>query len=218
MTFSEAFPIWDRLKPEEQQALESAAQKRYVKKDTVLHSGKEDCVGLFAICSGQLRAYIVSPEGKEITLYRLFERDMCLFSAACIMNSIQFDIMIGAEKDAALWMIPVEVYKRSMQTSAVLANYTNELMAARFSEVMWRLDQILFQRFDRRLASFLLEESAIDGSDTLETTHEKIANHLGSAREVVTRMLKYFQGEQMVELSRGTIRLTDRTKLALLAQ
>ncbi len=115
-------------------------------------------------------------------------------------------------------MIPVEVYKRLMQTSAVLANYTNELMAARFSEVMWRLDQILFQRFDRRLASFLLEESAIDGSDTLETTHEKIANHLGSAREVVTRMLKYFQGEQMVELSRGTIRLTDRTKLALLAQ
>ena len=85
--------------------------------------------------SGQLRAYILSDEGREITIYRLFDRDMCLFSAPCMMRSIQFEVTVAAEKDTEFWVIPTEVYQRLMEESAPVANYTNELMASRFSDV-----------------------------------------------------------------------------------
>jgi CRP/FNR family transcriptional regulator len=175
-----------------------------------------DCTGLLLIKSGLLRAYILSDEGREITIYRLFERDMCLFSASCIMRSIQFEITIEAEKDTELWVIPAEIYKSIMEESAPVANYTNELMATRFSDVMWLIEQILWKSLDKRVAAFLLEESAIEDSNELKITHEIIANHLGSHREVITRMLRYFQSEGMVRLSRGTIVLLDRKKLEAL--
>lgn len=211
-------PIWKQLTKEDQRALEEAAVFRTVPKGTIVHNGSADCIGVLVIKSGQLRSYIVSDEGKEVTLYRLLERDICLFSAACMMSSIRFEVTIETEKDSEIWLIQQEAYHEVMAHSAPLANYTCQLLASRFSEVMWLMDQILFKRFDARLATFLLEESAIEGSDTLEITHEKIANHMGTAREVVTRMLKYFHEEGMVTLSRGGVTLHDRAKLSDMAQ
>ena len=211
-------PIWKQLTKEDQRALEEAAVFRSVPKGTILHNGSADCIGVLVIKSGQLRSYIVSDEGKEVTLYRLLERDICLFSAACMMSSIRFEVTIETEKDSEIWLIQQEAYHEVMARSAPLANYTCQLLASRFSEVMWLMDQILFKRFDARLATFLLEESAIEGSDTLEITHEKIANHMGTAREVVTRMLKYFHEEGMVSLSRGGVTLMNRAKLSDMAQ
>ena len=170
----------------------------------------------FTDTKGQLRAYILSDEGKEVTVYRLFDRDMCLFSASCIMRSIQFDITIEAVKDTRFWVIPPEVYKRLMEQSAALANYTNEVMAMRFTEVMWLIEQVMWKSFDKRLAAFLLEEVSLENTCILKMTHERIGNHLGTAREVVTRMLRYFQGEGMVKLSRGSVELTDRKRLEAL--
>ncbi len=213
MGIADYFPIWNRLSASEREVLESTATKRIAPKGTLLHNGSADCVGLFVIRSGQLRAYILSEEGKEITIYRLFERDICLFSASCMMANIQFDVTIEAEKDSELWVIPVNVYQKLMAESVAVANYTNQLMASHFSEVMWMIEQVMWKSFDKRLAAFLLEESSIDETDTLKITHEKIANHLGTAREVVTRMLKYFQSEEMVSLSRGGIQITDHEKL-----
>lgn len=217
MQLADYFPIWDKLSEDDRQTLAAAAQKRNAPKGTPLHSGSADCIGLFLVESGQLRAYILSEEGREVTIYRLFERDVCLFSASCMLSSIQFEIMIEAEKDSTLWVIPAEVYRRVMERSAALANYTNEIMATRFSEVMWLIEQIMWKSMDKRLAEFLLSESALEEEDKLALTHERIANHMGTAREVVTRMLRYFQSEGMVELTRGGIRLTDRKKLARIA-
>jgi CRP/FNR family transcriptional regulator len=211
-------PIWKQLTKEDQRALEEAAVFRNVPKGTIVHNGSADCIGVLVIKSGQLRSYIVSDEGKEVTLYRLLERDICLFSAACMMSSIRFEVTIETEKDSEVWMIQQETYHEVMERSAPLANYTCQLLASRFSEVMWLMDQILFKRFDARLATFLIEESAIEGSDTLEITHERIANHMGTAREVVTRMLKYFHEEGMVSLTRGGVTLHDRAKLSAMAQ
>ena len=137
---------------------------RTFSKNAVLHNGSADCTGLFLVLSGQLRAFTISEDGREITLYRLFERDICLFSASCIMNSIQFDITVMAEKDTEVLVIPSETYKAIMETSAPLANYTNEVMASRFSDVMWLIDQALWKSFDQRLAEFLLNEIAIEGT------------------------------------------------------
>lgn len=207
------FPIWEQFSPAQQEKLSGSAVSRRVSKGTVLHNGSMDCTGLLLVKSGQLRAYILSEEGREITLYRLFDRDICLFSASCMMRSIQFEVTIEAEKDTALWLIPTEVYQSVMQESAPAANFTNEIMASRFSEVMWLMEQILWKSFDKRLAEFLLAESALEGGGRLQITHEQIARHLGTAREVVTRMLRYFQSEGLVKLSRGTVEITDADKL-----
>ncbi len=218
MLLQDYIPVWSKLTPEHRQRLSVAASARHVQKGTVIHNGSLDCTGLFLVVSGQLRAYILSPEGREITVYRLFERDLCLFSASCMMRSIQFEITIEAEKDTDLLVIPVDVYKGIMDTSAPLANYTNEIMATRFSDVMWLMEQVLWKSFDKRLGAFLLEEAAIEDSFVLKITHEAIGNHLGNPREVVTRMLKYFQSEGMVQLSRGAITLTDPKKLRALVE
>ncbi len=212
MDLSAYFPIWHKLTTIEQQALAANATARHYHKGDLIHTG-DDCMGLILLTSGQIRAYTVSEDGREITLYRLFERDICLFSASCMMHSIQFDITISAEKDTAVLLIPSEIYRGIMEKSAPLATYTNEIMASRFSEVMWLIDQIMWKSFDKRLAAFLLTESNIDGTNILKITHEEIGHHLGNPREVVTRMLQYFQSEGMIKLSRGTIEITDEAKL-----
>lgn len=216
MDFEHCFPIWDKLSPVQKNRLLGSLITRQVKKGTILHNGSSDCSGLFLIQSGQLRAYILSNEGREITVYRLFDRDMCLLSASCMIHSIQFDIIIEAEKDTSLWLIPTETYKSLMEESASAANYTNELMASRFTDVMWLMEQIMWKSLDKRVASFLLEESSIEKTSTLKITHETIANHLGTHREVITRMLRYFQNEGMVKLSRGTVVILDEKKLEAL--
>ena len=217
MDFQDYFPIWNRLTAAQQNRLLNGLTSRKVKKGTILHNGSADCTGLLLIKTGQLRAYILSDEGREITIYRLFDRDMCLFSASCILNSIQFEITITAEKDTEFWLIPSELYKNLLTESAPLANYTNELMAARFSDVMWLIEQVLWKSLDKRLAAFLLEEAAIEDSNELKITHEIIANHLGSHREVITRMLRYFQSDGIVKLSRGKITLLNPERLEALA-
>lgn len=213
MDIEEFFPIWKKLTPEQQKMLIDGARERTLKKGTVIHRDSGDCAGLLLVESGQLRACMLSQEGREITVYRLFEGDICLFSASCMIQSIQFDITIEAEKDCRLWVILPDVYRKLMDESAVIANYTNEIMASRMTEVMWLIEQIMWKSQDKRLAAFLLEESLLEGSTVLKLTHETIANHLGTAREVVTRMLRYFQNEGLVKLSRGTVEIVDRKKL-----
>ena len=213
-----SLPVWDKLNKTQQNRLEGAAFTRSFRQGQILHNGSADCTGLILVLSGQLRAFTISADGRELTLYRLFEHDICLFSASCIVNSIQFEITVTAEKETRVLIIPSEIYKEIMEESAPLANYTNEVMASRFSDVMWLVDQVMWKSFDKRLAGFLLNEASIEGSPTLNITHETIGNHLGSPREVVTRMLKYFVQEGLVSLSRGTIKITDEKKLAKIAE
>ena len=222
MEMKDFFPVWERLSPAQQERLQGCATKRTVQRGSVIHSGGLDCAGLFLVEQGQLRAYILSDEGREITLYRLLDRDVCLFSASCILRSIQFEVMLQAERDTTVWVLPSEAYKGVMEESAALANFTNEIMANRFSDVMWLLEQILWKRFDQRLAGFLLEESALEesaleGSAQLNITHEAIGRHMGNPREVVTRMLRYFQGEGLIRLSRGAVEIIDAERLERLS-
>ena len=218
MSISQYFPVYDKLTKQEQELLDQSAVLQKVPQGTLIHGDGSSCIGLLLLRSGQFRAYMMSSEGKEITLYRLFDQDICLFTASCIMTSIQFDIMIAAEKDTEFWAIPPYVFKKLSENNVHVANYTNQLMSSRFTDVMWLIEQVMWKSFDKRLAAFLLEECKVEETETLQITHEKIASHLGSAREVVTRMLKHFQSEGMVTLTRGTIAITDRDKLEDLAE
>ena len=213
MSFPEHFPIWNKLTVDQQNRLSDLAQLRQVKSGTVLHDGSASCLGLILVRSGQLRAYMLSGEGREVTICRFFDMDICLFSASCVMPNMQFDIFIEAEKDSEVWVVPACLYQNLMDESLAVANYSRNLITNHFSELMWLMEQIMWKSFDKRLAAFLLEESAVEGTDSLKITHEKIANHMGTAREVVTRMLRYFQSEGMVRLTRGTVDIADEKKL-----
>lgn len=205
--------FWKNITEEQRNILSQSIVKKHLAIGESMNSDSIQCSGLFLIRKGQVRAFIISEGGKEITLYRLFERDVCIFSASCIMKNIAFDIYVEVEKDTQAYLLPTVVFNKLSAESLPIQVFTNQLMASRFTEVMWIMEQALFMSFDKRLANFIMEMSVIESSDTLRITHEKIANHLGTAREVVTRMLKYFQNEGIVILGRGTIEIVDKEKL-----
>ena len=211
-------PGWGQLTPAQQTRLSEAARPRAFSAGELIHNGDADCVGLLLVKSGRLRVFILSEGGREIRLYRLLPGGTCLFSASWMVPQIAFAVTVTAEAPSEVLVLPPDVYKAVMAESAPLANFTNELIAARFSDVMWLIEQILWKSFDRRLAAFLLAEAKLEHSATLHLTHEAIANHMGTAREVVTRMLRYFQGEGWVKLARGTLQLTDEPSLRALAE
>jgi CRP/FNR family transcriptional regulator len=217
MLFSEYLPFWDKLTPQQQEHLAGLVEHRSVSKGTHIHDSSAECLGLVIVKSGQLRAYILSEDGREITISRLFDYDISLLSASCVMPDMQFNIMIEAEKDSEFWSIPACYFKNLMDESLAVSGFATGLMSGHFSQLMWLMEQIMWKSMDKRLAAFLLEESQLEDTTSLKLTHEKIAAHLGTAREVITRMLRYFQSEDMVKLSRGTIDLTDPIKLRKLA-
>ena len=125
MDFAKYFPIWDKLTAEQQERVLATVAERTVKKGTVVHDGSV-CTGLLLVKSGQLRAYILSDEGREVTVYRLFDRDICLFSASCVLNSVQFEIIIEAEKEAEFWVIPPMVFKKLMDDTIAQVQTSGE--------------------------------------------------------------------------------------------
>ena len=217
MEFSQCFPIWNKLTADQQARLRSVTDLQRIPKGTVVHDGSPECKGMVLVKSGQLRAYLLSDEGREVTICRFFEMDICLFSASCVMPNMMFDVFIEAEKDTELWVIPACLYQNLMDESLPLSNYSHALITNHFSEVMWLREQSMWKSFDKRLAGCLVEESRSEETDSRKITHEKIAAHLGTAREVVTRMLRYFQSDGMVKLTRGTVILTDRKALEKLS-
>ena len=218
MEFSQCFPIWNKLTADQQARLRSVTDLQRIKAGTVVHDGSPECKGMVLVKSGQLRAYLLSDEGREVTICRFFEMDICLFSASCVMPNMMFDVFIEAEKDTEIWVIPACLYQNLVDESLPLSNYSHALITNHFSEVMWLMEQIMWKSFDKRLALFLVEESRIEETDSLKITHEKIAAHLGTAREVVTRMLRYFQSDGMVKLTRGTVVLTNKKALEKLSE
>lgn len=213
MEFSEYLPFWNQLSVQQQQLIAEVVEYRKVAKGTHIHDSSSECLGLVMVRSGQLRTYILSEDGREITLSRLFEYDVSLLSASCVMPDLQLNVMIEAEKDSELWSIPACLFKNLADESLAVSNFSRNLISSNFSELMWLMEQIMWKSFDKRLAGFLLEEASIEEDSNLKITHEKIANHLGTAREVVTRMLRYFQSEGMVKLTRGTIEIVDDKKM-----
>ena len=218
MEFKNYLPVWDKLTKDQQERIAQVIEFRSVKKGSHIHDSSAECLGLVLVKSGQLRAYILSEDGREITIGRLFEYDVSLLSASCVMPDLQFNVMIEAEKDSEFWSIPACLFKNLMDESLAISNYSRSLLSSNFSELMWLMEQIMWKSFDKRLASFLLEEIQLEGDCVLKITHEKIAAHMGTAREVVTRMLRYFQNEGMVRLTRGTIEIIAQEKLEALSE
>ncbi len=209
----ENLPFWKNLNDSDKTTLLQGTIKFTHKAGDVVHEDRNVCTGLLLVLSGQLRVFIVSETGKEITLYRLFDRDVCVLSASCLIRNITFDVYVSAEKDTTMLRVATDSFKTVGAINPEVLDFTNELVSSRFSDVMWIVEQIVFMSFDRRLSMRILELSAIAESDTFRITHEALARDLGTAREVVTRMLKRFQEDSLLTLSRGGITITDRDAL-----
>jgi CRP/FNR family transcriptional regulator len=210
--FKDNFPFWDSLSQIEKETFVNSSQYISFPKGTNIHNGNE-CTGIILIRTGCLRLYILSDEGKEITLYRLFPGEMCMLSASCVLNNITFDVFVDAEENAECIIVGGCAYAALAERNTSAKIFALETALARFSDVMWVMQQILFMSMDKRLAIFLLDEVSKTGGDTVHLTHEQIAKYMGSAREVVTRMLKYFSSEGIVELSRGGIKIINKKRL-----
>jgi CRP/FNR family transcriptional regulator len=209
----QTFPFWDSLDKNDQDTFIASSHNVSFKKGTNIHDGNE-CTGIILVKSGSLRLYILSEDGKEITLYRLFAGDMCILSASCVLNSITFDVFIDSEENCDCVIIGGCAFEDVSRRIPEVKIFALEAALSRFSDVMWVMQQILFMSMDKRLAIFLLDECAKTGSDVIKLTHEQIAKYMGSAREVVSRMLKYFASEGLVQVSRADgIQIVDKKRL-----
>lgn len=215
--FASRFLFWDKLS--EEQKKELCMQTFYAEYDKGqnIHGNTGRCTGAIFVKSGLLRVYMLSDEGKEITLYRLYPGDICMLSASCVLQTITFDVFVDAEVKSEVYIINSGAFAKLTEENVYVENFALKMATERFSEVMWAMQQILFMSFDRRLAVFLLDELAKEGGDTIRLTQEQIAKYMGSAREVVSRMLKYFSTEGLVEVSRGGVRVLNKALLKRIA-
>ena len=202
----ESLMIWNKLTKNEQELLVSSSN--LVKFSKSEHINKDVCLGLIIVVKGTIRAFITSENGKEITLYNLLKNDICLFSASCIMKDISFDISLECKENTLVLLIPTEKYKILLNIP-VISNYINSILQVRFSDMMFVFEQFVFHSLDKRLANYLLNLNEIE----IIKTHEEIANDLGTAREVISRMLKYFEKESIIKLSRNKIAIINKDNL-----
>ena len=147
------------------------------------------------------------------TLFRLLERDVCILSASCVFQNITYDINLEAEEESLAIIIDSSIIKDLSQSNTHVLEFLFNLTQNKLSEVMYVLEQAVFFSLDSRISNFLIEESNLINSNTLYLTHESIANHLGSAREVISRILKKFEKDEIIQVSRGNIKILNFEKL-----
>lgn len=207
------YPFWTDLSQEEKRYAEESCYTETYDKGKSLHRSGENCKGLISVLDGQLRAYVLSEEGREVTLFRVNKGEVCVLSASCLMDSIAFDVLIEAAEQAEVLVLPAICLKSVMQSNLRVELYLYKTATEKFSDVMWTMQQILFQKIDQRVAQFLWDEMLVKEKLVLNVTHEEIAKNIGSAREVVTKVLKYLSEAQVVALKRGKIVILDQDKL-----
>lgn len=206
--------FWELLTVQEKALInENTSCKKYEKGQNLFSSGRE-CLGLVVVKSGKLRIYTVSEEGRDVTFSRLDTASVCMLTAGCALNSTSVDVMVDIEENSEVFIISPQCIMGIIERNTRVESFLLRSALNKLTEIIWGLQQILFMSMDKRLATFLLEESISLNAEEIKLTHEQIAKYVGSAREVVSRMLKYFEQEGIVKLQRGSIQIIDRQKLS----
>lgn len=209
----EKTPFWKYLEEKQKEMLIENSKIMEYKAGTGIYSGARECLGTFLILEGIMRTYLLSDEGKEVTMFRLREGNTCVLSASCILSAITFDVEIEAQTDCRALLIPTRVLSRITKENVYLDNYVYKEAAKRFSDVVEAMEQMMFLNLTQRVAAFLLDESAKSKTDTIAMTHEEIAKAIGSAREAVSRTLKQLSKKEMISLNRGEIKIEKKEEL-----
>ena len=211
--FKNAFPFWESLTEAQRAEIVNNTTRNLCEKKTRLHFGGGECAGVQIIGSGRARVFITSPGGGDITLFRLLDGDVSILSAACMLNGMDIELDMEMEADCKIYTIPKKVYRKLYDESGAVKDYTMEMISEKFSDIMWLFNQFVFSNVASRLAGTLLEHRALEGSDVLPVTHEVLARDAGTAREVVSRLLKQFQADGLVRLTRGKVEIIDAGRL-----
>ncbi len=211
-------PFYEHLTNQQKEQMESVSYVAQFKKGQIIHDQGSDCLGMIMLLEGELRTFMISEEGREITLYRLEPEDVDILSAACVVNQITFDTQMVAVKDCSLLVIPAIHMSHWKEENIYIRSYVYELATDRFSDVMWMIQQTLFLRVDQRIAIYLLDEVNKNHSLEVKTTQEEIALEINSAREVVARMIKTMVKEGWVKTKRGSFTILDKKALQKIIQ
>lgn len=211
--FKNAFPFWEKLTAQEKDEIVNSTTKNLCVKKTRLHFGGGECAGVQIIAQGRARVFITSAAGGDITLFRLIKGDVSILSAACMLRGMDVELDMEMETDCTVYTIPKKVYRKLYDECSDVKDYTMEMISEKFSDIMWLFNQFVFSNVASRVAAALLEHRALGESDELMITHEVLARDAGTAREVVTRILKQFQTDGLVKLTRGKVEILDAAKL-----
>ena len=202
-------PFFKYLNDEEKKQLISKSFISKYKKNELIHSKDSSCTGLLVTISGNFRTFISSPNGRQITLFKLYERDICMLSASCAFQNLTYDVNLEAQSDASAIIIDSSLLKKLSETNINVMNYILNLTQDKLSEIMYVLEQAIFFSLDERITDYLLEQSRYENSKTIYITHENIANELGSSREVISRILKKFENNGKIQVLRGEIKIIN---------
>lgn len=202
-------PFWDKLTEAERDFTRRNAAIRRASAGQLLYSRDCACMGMVYVVSGVLRVYLLSPEGREVTLFRIGKDGCCVLSASCVVRQIDLDTHLTADIDSELLVINAEAFGELTESSVYAKCFLFERASENLNSIMHTMERILFSRFDSRLASFLVAEYERTGERELRMTQSAIAERVNSAREVVARMLARFSEQGLVETGRGCVRITD---------
>lgn len=154
--YKEIFPFWDRIPEADREYICQNSYMVTYPKGKNIHDGSE-CSGVIIVRSGSIRLYMMSDEGKEITLYRLHSGDMCMLSASCVLEAITFEVFLDVEEDSECYVISGPAFAAVAKRNPDIKIFALETAVGRFSDVMWVMQQILFMSMDKGLLfSFLM--------------------------------------------------------------
>lgn len=197
--------------------LGSAMLARLATGDYYFHEG-DVCSQIALVGQGDIRVFKTGESGREITLYHVGPGETCILTASCVLAGKQYPAHACAECDSTAIVFPAQAFRSWIATCEALRQFVFETLARRMADVMSLIEEITFNKMDRRLASYLLRRFENEGKPLriIHDTHEHIAAELGSAREVVSRLLKELERLRAIELARGRIILKDAAKLKAL--
>jgi CRP/FNR family transcriptional regulator len=167
----------------------------------------DNCANIALVTGGVIRVAKIGANGREINLYRVTPGESCVLLLTSALSGTGYPATAIVEEDAEVVMVPTGKFKEWMNTFPGVRDFAYGLLAKRLMAVMVLIEEITFRKVDERLAELILKQAA-RGKDTLQTTHDELAVELGTAREVVSRVLKEFEKEKAIELARGKIKIT----------
>ena len=207
----QALPILEHADPQLTREFQAEAffARIAAGKDVFVEGDHAEAIAL--LISGVVRVYKIGETGREITLYRFGNGESCILTANAILSRKSFPAIATVERDAEAIMIPADTFRDWVKRHDLWREFVFDLLSDRLSTVMTVVDEVVFQRMDRRVASLLLTKSKIQ--HPIQITHQEIAAELGSSREVISRILEDFSQRGIVESGRGTIEILDAEEL-----
>ena len=208
---SELFPV---LQGELGTAFFEQAVTKTATKGTVMYEGGFPCPYVPFILKGVVRVFKLGESGREITLYRVSPGQVCVLSSTCSLSGSSFPAIAEAEEDLEMVVLPAHIFRSFLDKFPDLQSFINARIAERLSDLMVVVEEVAFRRVDIRLVEKLIKETKAREGAPVECTHAQLAQELGSAREVISRILKDLENQEFIRLGRGRIDIINPNGLA----